>query len=351
MTSGSPVPASAQYWPAYYGFIHAHTAYSIDYHGDKSDTPAVAFQYARDTAGLDWMAVSDHAESYIGQASWTATKEAADDYTVDGSFVAFRAFEYSNSMQGHVCVVNTESWTNWEKDHLISYFFDWLANYPEAVATFNHPGSYDIFNNEFYHFNYRSDIAPMMVGLEMLNSGSKFDSRDKGYDGQVSFLDEAIQKGWWLGSVSGDDAHDRVWGTRDVSRTGVLAEGLTRADLIDAFRARRFFTSEDSNAYVSFQMNGAEMGSRLTVHSAPTLNVYFSDPDGEAWTGLKVYKNGVVVAEESFNDAGAGTADVAVPLPSGTDYYYVRVEQSDGQRIQPAPIWLTRSATATVAAE
>ena len=84
----------------FFGNLHSHTAYS-----DGQGTPAEAFAFARDVAGYDFYAVTDHAE-LVGSSEWEDTGVQADLFTLDGVFVAFRGFEWSHPV-GHICVYNT----------------------------------------------------------------------------------------------------------------------------------------------------------------------------------------------------------------------------------------------------
>lgn len=52
----------------YYANLHAHTGYS-----DGARAPRDAFRYARDTAGIDIQATTDHAE-FLKTGQWQDTR-------------------------------------------------------------------------------------------------------------------------------------------------------------------------------------------------------------------------------------------------------------------------------------
>ena len=89
----------------YFGNLHSHTAYS-----DGEGTPDEAFLWARDIAQYDFYAITDHAE-LLSAAEWDDISIQADYYTLDGTFLAIRGFEWTH-LNGHICVYNTDSYTS-----------------------------------------------------------------------------------------------------------------------------------------------------------------------------------------------------------------------------------------------
>ncbi|MBN1696346.1 MAG: DUF3604 domain-containing protein [Spirochaetales bacterium] len=86
----------------YYGMLHNHSNYS-----DGKGSPDDAYRYARDTVGLDFFGLSDHAER-LTDKEWKSLINTAGRYNQDGVFVAFSGFEWSHNTYGHVTVTNTE---------------------------------------------------------------------------------------------------------------------------------------------------------------------------------------------------------------------------------------------------
>ncbi|MEI6309450.1 MAG: hypothetical protein WCP58_07400, partial [bacterium] len=95
----------------YFGLLHAHTSYS-----DGEGAPAQAFTYARDSAGLDFLALTDHGE-LLSDAEWADTRSQADAFTSTGSFAALAGFEWTDYLKGHICVLGSQdyaSYLNWQ---------------------------------------------------------------------------------------------------------------------------------------------------------------------------------------------------------------------------------------------
>ncbi len=84
----------------YYGHLHNHTGYS-----DGKGDPWKAYDYARYQAGLDFLGVADHVEQ-LSSREWSRMKQAANERTENGKFVAFHGFEWSSSRFGHIAVIN-----------------------------------------------------------------------------------------------------------------------------------------------------------------------------------------------------------------------------------------------------
>ncbi|MAE69986.1 MAG: hypothetical protein CME06_05905 [Gemmatimonadetes bacterium] len=325
----------------YYGYLHSHTNVSFDAWQAGSDGPEEAYRYAREEGGLDWFGVSDHAEfisTFVWNNEWKLLKNSADAANDPGTFVALRGFEYSNPLHGHSVVFNTPRFISAFGAPTLRSFYRWLRDQEGAIATFNHPGEYDLFGNEFYHFAYYPKVDPMYIGQERLQAGHDFPVYAIGYGGEISYLDEALRAGWHIGPFTAQDNHSNGWGTNDDNRTGVLATELTRDAIIDAISKRRFFASTDTNMELSFKVNGYEMGSVVEAGDIH-ISVRASDRGGEEISSVRIFRGIDLVHEESVS----GT-DVYVSLDlsdqqAGT-HFYAFVTELDGGQAMSSPIWL-----------
>jgi hypothetical protein len=328
----------------YRGFLHAHSYLSVDAR-NKGGTPTEAWTMARDQAGLDFMGITDHAE-FLGETRWQQLRAEAAPFVQPGRFIALPGFEHSNPVMGHYCVMNTTDFVSALQKVTVNAFYDWLEQRPHAVVTFNHPGSYDFLNIEFNHFALRPSLIDTVVATETMHSS--LDQYAVGYGGEMSFYDEALLRGWRVGSVQAQDNHSPDYGIKNDTRTVVFAEELTTEGILDAYRKRRVYASEDRNLYLTFSTaDGHEMGSILD-RGPRTFLVGFDDPDSEPFTRIDVYQNGHVTHTQSVATT-SGTWAFDVPAADQDRHYYVQVTQADGDRAQSSPIWLTAAATGTVA--
>ncbi|MFA6544754.1 MAG: hypothetical protein WCS99_10035, partial [Limisphaerales bacterium] len=88
-------PAFAQY-NVYWGDVHGHTRIS-----DGKGTLDGYFTHARDVARLDFVIVTDHdfgnaAPWRMPTNQWTLTQEKADEFTLNGRFVAIAGYEWTS---------------------------------------------------------------------------------------------------------------------------------------------------------------------------------------------------------------------------------------------------------------
>lgn len=320
-------------WNVYYGHLHNHTSDS-----DGEGTPADAYTHARDVAGLDFMGISDHA-IMISSNEWSNLKNTANDFNADGSFVTFWGFEWSsNFLYGHVTVVNTEDYTTVLKDFTFAALNDWLDP-REGIAFFNHPGREDN-GLEFEHFEFPP--SDRFVGIELWNKGSGFEEYyyNDGYfdnDRDRGYFDEALQRGWKVGATGAHDHHGRSWGETDMAMA-VLSNSLTREDLYAAFKARRFYSTEDRSIAMSVQLNGSEMGSTVVGGNLQQMRIQAFDRQSENFTRVELYRNGVLFYTWPINTTNV---DISYDITTtGGEYYYVKVTQQDGDEAISSPVFI-----------
>lgn len=323
----------AQTYNAYYGDVHNHTNIS-----DGTGTPDGAYRYARDNGKLDFFAIADHCGAY-SSTDWTNLKSTANRYNKDGSFVALWGFEWTDRSEGHVAVIGTSSMTSVRYNSTFPSLVRWLNSQPDGVAFFNHPGRQDV-SVEFGQFK---STAPSMkfVGMELFNKSTAF-SRYLFNDGYVrgdnlSFYEEANARGWKIGAAGGGDNHTANWGIATDYRLAVLATSLSRASIMDAFRARRFYSTLDKNLKLSFQIDGKEMGSTVSGGNK-TVKIVASDANSERFTEVELFKNGVSFKRWNIATVGANISE-SISIADG-DILYVVVTQGDRDQACSSPIWV-----------
>jgi Bacterial Ig domain len=389
----------------YYGSTHAHSNWSDGGHptnacnsgnayGSGTFTPADVFNYANNTAELDFWVINEHnhliqdaiatnnppvTEAKVRQR-YQDGRTAANNATVNGSFVALYGMEWgvsTNNDQGHVTLIETPQLFGWETCSTCNgpsiectpgtncYFdvftpkrFGYLALYAASVANpssagalgiFNHPGSG---NFDSFAFNANADNA--MQGIAV-RSGLAFATATDCANANVGSTDysqrwkEALNAGFHLAPVADHDSHCNNYGMALPTRTVYLAPSLTKASLLAAHRARRFYASEDPNAQLVFRTaDGAHvMGEIFNAPGGATLVANLYDPNGESISTLEIWRGqigGGVPASPYATYANQASATLVEPLTSGTYYYYVHAIQADGHDLWSAPMWITYQA-------
>ena len=358
---------------AYYGHLHNHTCYS-DGRGDKDNCksegkfdPAKAYDYARNTAKLDFFGIADHAEQ-LSEVEWDDLKRTAASKNSDNVFVAFHGFEWTSHFPvndpkinwGHVAVINTADITkakaSSDNSFQITETFDklvtWLST-RSGVAFLNHPGDCNQDNKEFNHFD--STPSAKFVGMELWNKSNGFSEyyyKDGYYlnDGGRGFFDEALKRGWIIGAAGSGDDHNGTWGTAQPYRLGVWANTLTKFSIFTALQERSFFSTLDANLRLWFDINGTPMGGTLTSGTKVARIVGF-DPSrndkGELKEKIKIVellKGSGQNFEVPYAFWVPNSPFFRYELPNLTckagDYFYVRVKEEDGGEAISSPIWI-----------
>ncbi|MCH7914354.1 MAG: hypothetical protein IH856_15155 [Deltaproteobacteria bacterium] len=155
----------------------------------------------------------------------------------------------------------------------------------------------------------------------------------KGGGRPEGFVWRAWEKGLKLGLQS---SSDHV--STHVSHGVIYVEELTREAILEGIRARRAYAATD-NIYVEFRLNGHFMGEAFETDTRPRIEVKIIG------TGpirkVELIKNNTYI----HTQRGAGTelsfTYVDNDASAGESYYYIRVEQEDGELAWASPIWVT----------
>jgi hypothetical protein len=300
--------------------LHNHTMLS-----DGSGDPARAFASMR-AAGLDAAALTDHsrwASVFLGRVdapgwtgidarAWATTARMAEEGDAPGEFAALRGFEWSSALFGHMNVWGSERFTDPLGTLVVSMrpLWRWLErNAAEGLVGFNHPGTGRL---RFGQFRYRPAMAERVVSLEMFNK--THDYLFKGTDtGRQSPLNQCLNAGWRVGILGVSDEHGTDWGFPEgKGRAGLYVHELTRAGVLEALAARRFFATRVKGLRLDAALNGVRMGGTVPHGGGPAR--FEVDLDrGEAWHGHSL--NVQVLRPGPRMPALAAAADVKVPAP------------------------------------
>ena len=306
----------------YFGNLHSHTSYS-----DGAGTPAHAFAYARDTAQVDFLAVTDHYHA-LTDSEYADIIFQANAFTEDGIFVAIAGQEWNGynpiSMAAHHINV-------YEADHVFSSqyldsFYTELA-LSGCTANFNHPqeGSFD-------DFAY-SPIGDLGVNAVEVRIGWE----------EPRFI-KLLNNGWRVGVDGSQDNHQADWGNgawwNGPCWTVALACSLTNTHILDAMRNHRTYSTLDRNIQLAFQADGHWMGETFSHGDNIHFWISMNDPDiGDRLGYVELYQNGFPMHHITIESTSYDWYPEITP-PNGENYYFVKVCQSDGDTVWSSPIWI-----------
>jgi hypothetical protein len=338
-------PVAGVRYETYFGYLHAHSELS-----DGEGSPNDAYIYAYLYGGLDFFALTDHGElldNWPWEDEWQELVDAAQAFYLPGTYVTLWGFEWSNPVLGHINVLNTPDYTSSLWIFMITDLYDWVSDRPGGFGRFNHPGEYDELGAEFLHMELYPGAVPQMVGIETWNGNDSFDEYyyAGSWESDFSYWDEGNLKGWYLGALGAQDNHHPNWGTLNDFRTAVLAEGLTREQIVDAYRNRRFYATEDKDLYLDFRCQGYPMGSRLSGVRRKFI-VKARDRSGDKFKQVRLYRNGQLLKKKKVSGKRIKVRFKDLSR-TGPDYYYVIVRQRDDNDLNgrndeaiSSPIWI-----------
>jgi hypothetical protein len=161
------------------------------------------------------------------------------------------------------------------------------------------------------------------------------DTQIGGYE-PAGFVWNALKKGYRLGFESSSDHVSTHW-----SYGVVLAEDSSRQAIIDAFRQRHCYAATD-NILLDVVSGEHLMGDVFTTSNRPTLEIKVVGTAPVARLHVIRDNRYVFSAEPKTREVSLRFTDDDQDLkPGGTSYYYVRVEQSDGNLAWASPMWIT----------
>jgi hypothetical protein len=303
---------------SYVGNLHSHTSYS-----DGVGTPATAFAYARDTAGVDFLAVTDH--HGITEEQFADLMLQADVYTEPGVFVAIAGQEWSGLYLNHCNVFEADRGLKAPRNDIDSLYREIVAS--GCTANFNHPAP-GCFKN--YAYSAIGDVG--INAVEVRNEQE-----------QAVFV-QILNGGWHVGADGSEDNHRADWGNWR-SWTVVLAESLTKTDILDAMRNHRTYSTLDRDLRLTFRANDHWMGDTFSDGGDIAFSIEVEDPDiGDLSEYIELYENGVLIASVKIGGSSFSWHPAITP-PDGENYYFVKVCAADYYqhrwgRAWSSPVWI-----------
>lgn len=338
-----------------WGDLQGHTQLS-----DGSATPQEYFEYGRDAAGLDFLAITDHdhwgLRALDGSPElWDRTVRDVRSFHEPGRFVALLGFEWTNWVEGHRHVVHFgEDETDLQVLSSLAEDFDtppelWDALRGKPVVTIAHhsaggPVPIDWSIPPDPELEPSTEIASVHGSSEAADSPTPIYNPKPG-----NYVRDALDRGYRLGFNGGSDGHDGHPGLSQIAagKSGVAAvwsasdEPRTRGALFDALRSRRTYATNGPRILVQASLDGRPMGSDVPI------------PDGDdvrqrlAWNvagtapieRIDVIQRGHAPASIPGDGTREHAGVVELPALRPGDYLYLRVVQDDGGAAWTSPFF------------
>ncbi|MEX2263590.1 MAG: hypothetical protein WD696_16655 [Bryobacteraceae bacterium] len=331
----------------YRGDLHRHTDISADGAGDGSLFDA--YRYAMDAANMDYFMVTDH-QSGNQEYTWWRSQKSADLFHVAGFFTALygteRSLGYPN---GHRNLIFAKRGVRIlpitpaeQKSSTGPVLYPYLRkNNGLATSHTSHTNmGTDWRDNDF-------DLEPFVeifqgARTSAEHEGAPLSPTEKrtelwagGYR-PLGFVWKAWAKGYKLGVQA---SSDHV--STHTSYACVIAESADREALMDAMRKRHTYAAT-SNILMDYRMTagGASyiQGDIASINALPELSAKI--------VGTAPLKKVVIIRDNEYiysQEPQGESFDLRYrenSLTPGEHYYYVRVEQKDGNVAWASPIWV-----------
>jgi hypothetical protein len=329
------------------GEFHRHSEYSA--HRDGDGLLEDAWRYGLDAAKLDWIGNADHDNGFGHIFMWWQIQKFTDLCHNKPGFVSVQSYERSNVYpNGHRNVImpkrgirplargslkGTEEKGAPDSKLLYAYlkFFggmcashtsatnmgtDWRDNDPivEPVVEV-----YQGHRHNYEHFGApRAPTKETQIG---------------GYEPK-GFIWNALEKGYKLGFQS---SSDHV--STHLSYGMVLTDDISRQGIIDGFKKRHCYAATD-NIILDVRSGKNLQGDTLETTERPTLDIRIHGTAPVARVSVLRNNKYVYTSEPKKAKVQLRYTD-ADPLPGQLAYYYVRIEQDDGNLAWASPMWIT----------
>ncbi|MFH1312226.1 MAG: CehA/McbA family metallohydrolase [Candidatus Eisenbacteria bacterium] len=298
----------------YVGNLHSHTSYS-----DGVGTPSQAFEYARDSAQVHFLAVTDH-DGGLTDSEYVDTRLQADVYTENHVFVGIAGQEWTEGRWTHCTILDADHIFTAPRHQYDSLYSEIAIS--GCTAAFNHP-----------HPDCFDDYAYSSVGDQGINA---VEVRN---DLEHALYIAILNKGWHVGADGSQDNHQANWGERP-HWTVALACSLTRVDILNAARKHRTYSTWDRSLQLVFQAENHWMGESFSHVDNIRFSISVRDSDAGDHTELvELYQNGDRVDWISVDSESCTWCPVITP-PDGENSYFVKLTQQDGDRAWSSPIWI-----------
>jgi hypothetical protein len=330
-----------QTWRILRGDIHRHTDLSWD--GNRDGSLDDSYRYALDAAGFDYLGVCDHQAGESIPYNWWRIQKAVDLYTIQGRFAPLYSYERSlNWPNGHrnvffpmrgrpVLEVSHDELHGEEGAAKLYAYLGELGGLTSAHTSASNMGT-DWRDNdpavepvvEIYQ-GYRSNFETLGAPrAPTQQESSRFD---------VGFVWRAWEKGYKLGVQA---SSDHV--STHISYAGFYVDRVDRDSIIAAMKARRSYASTD-NIFVDLRMGGHFMGESFVTSERLPLSAYVSGSGPLDRVDL-IKSNRIVYVARGTGSSQIHFTYSDQDTPPGQAYYYIRVQQKNGQLCWSSPIWV-----------
>ncbi len=333
------------------GDLHRHTDISADGIGDGSLLDF--YRYAFTAGQYDYMLVADHQYGNT-EYNWWRTEKSEDAFLVQGRFWPMfgteRSVPYPNGHRNNVFAERGNRELPIGKEEQAGNANTGPILYPylreRKGITTGHSSASD--QGTDWRDN-DPELEPLVEIYQGLNSSYEYENAPRAdtperryyHHGDGWRPDGFVWKAWAKGLKLGVQASADHIATHDAYACLLVdaSKPITRQDLVNAMRARHAYAATD-NIIMDVRIGSHIMGDIFMSNDIPVLKVHVEG------TGpidkVEVIKNNTFVHTARPNGSKADFEFRDNESKPGESYYYVRVQQKEGQLAWSSPIWVKR---------
>lgn len=328
-----------------WGDLHGHSSLS-----DGTGTPEDYFLYARDVAGLDVAALTDH--DHWGMrfldahpAMWDRIRRAVRAAHEPGHFVTLLGYEWTSWLHGHRHVLYFEDrgevYSSIDRERRYEtpdQLWDALRGQP-ALTFAHHSAGGAVSTN--WHYPPDPELEPVTEIVSVHGSSEAPDSPRPIYSPVAgNFVRDALGRGYRLGFIGSGDGHDGHPGLtqlaspdRNAGLAAIFAPERSREAVLRALRERRVYATNGARIFLRTTLDERhEMGSAIVSRAAGrahTLDIRIASP--APLDRVEVVRG----ADVAMRIDGEGLTEWSArlelsPLEPGEFVYVRAVQRNDG---------------------
>jgi hypothetical protein len=339
-------PERALLW----GDLHGHTVFS-----DGRGTVQEYYDFARQAAGLDFCAVSDHAFE-MPEALWTECKAVTNRNNRDGEFVTFNAYEWSGASK-----VGGDHNVYWLDDD--PPIFRSISYYSPRNLQMEHSQESKVPHIQGLYAKVRPYLKDKNV-LCIPHRGGR-PANPEWHDPQIERLVESycehfrsvdwangfLQKGYRLGVMGSGDGHygHPGYGYLRPDKQHQIGEGLiavlaeehTRRSIFTALFDRHCYATSGDRIILDFRVDNHLMGAEYRTDKPPELKVTVHGTSEVSRVEILRNSIPVHVSTPGTKNVELSWTDAGFDPRSGSGYHYqVRVVQANNEEALSSPVWV-----------
>ena len=328
--------------------LHGHSNYS-----DGTGVPEDYFRYARDVAGLDVVALTDHDHwglRALAQhpAMWAEIRRQTESFHEPGRFVTLLGYEWTSWLHGHRHVLYFAA--DGEVLSSVDPAYEtpeqlWSALRGRPALTFAHHSAGGPMGVN-WKFPPDPELEPVTEIVSVHGSSEALDSPGLIYSPVPgNFVRDLLDRGHRLGLVGSGDGHDGHPGLAHLASAhggmaAILAGETTREAVLEALRARRVYATNGPRIHLAVRLANRPMGAVFAPGEpgdGAELAVRVVAP--QPLDGIDLVRPGREIETVPCEmELDCGFARRLEGLGGG-DYLYLRARQVDGGTAWSSPFF------------